>query len=64
MIQTSIAVGQKLLDDFAGLNVDTAAGLVESAGRFLYLLPETTQRMENMLEVHFTLDSLAVTNPL
>ena len=42
---------QSLLDDFAGHNVDTAAWLVESAGRFLLLLPETAQRMQNMLEV-------------
>ncbi|KAK9809827.1 hypothetical protein WJX73_010709 [Symbiochloris irregularis] len=40
-----------LLDDFAGPNVDTAAALVENAGRFLYLLPEGHTRMANMLEV-------------
>ena len=42
---------QSLLDDFSAHNIDTAAWLVESAGRFLYLLPETAQRMQNMLEV-------------
>ena len=43
---------QSLLDEFQGQNVDTAAWLVEGAGRFLYLLPETSQRMGNMLEVN------------
>lgn len=42
---------QSLLDDFQGHNIDTAANLVEGAGRYLILLPETTQRMGNMLEV-------------
>ena len=40
-----------MLDDFAGPNVDTAAALVENAGRYLYLLPEAHTRMANMLEV-------------
>ena len=42
---------QALLDDFAGSNIDTAAALVENAGRFLYLLPEGHTRMANFLEV-------------
>ena len=42
---------QSLLDAFEGHNVDTAASAVEAAGRYLYLLPETAQRMANMLEV-------------
>lgn len=42
---------QSLLDDFAQSNVETAATMVEAAGRFLYSLPETCIRMSNMLEV-------------
>ena len=42
---------QSLLDDFAQSNVETAATMVEAAGRFLYSLPETCVRMSNMLEV-------------
>ncbi|KAK9868805.1 hypothetical protein WJX84_002149 [Apatococcus fuscideae] len=42
---------KSLLDDFAQSNVETAATLVEAAGRFLYSLPETRVRMSNMLEV-------------
>ncbi len=42
---------KSLLDDFVGHNVDAAAALVETAGRFLYRLPETQTRMANMLEV-------------
>ncbi|DBA81963.1 TPA: hypothetical protein ACH3X1_007672 [Trebouxia sp. C0004] len=40
-----------LLDDFVQHNVDTACGLLETAGRFLYRLPETHTRMANMAEV-------------
>lgn len=53
---------QSLLDDFQGHNIDTAVALVESAGRFLVLLQETHQRMENMLEV-FRLPSLPEERP-
>jgi hypothetical protein len=42
---------KSLLDDFVGHNVDAAAALVETAGRFLYRLPETQTRISNMLEV-------------
>ncbi len=42
---------QSLLDDFVQHNVDTACGLLETAGRFLYRLPETHTRMANMAEV-------------
>ncbi|KAK9828252.1 hypothetical protein WJX74_005743 [Apatococcus lobatus] len=42
---------KSLLDDFAQSNVETAATMVEAAGRFLYSLPETCIRMSNMLEV-------------
>ena len=42
---------QALLDDFVGPNIDTAAALVENAGRYLYLVPEGHTRMANMLEV-------------
>ena len=55
VIIISLLALQSLLDDFAGKNVDATAWLVESAGRFLYLLPETAQRMQNMLEVHLCL---------
>ncbi|KAK9806738.1 hypothetical protein WJX72_000988 [[Myrmecia] bisecta] len=40
-----------LLDDFSAHNVDIAAALVETAGRFLYCSPETHTRMANMVEV-------------
>ena len=40
-----------LLDDFSGHNVDAAAALVETAGRFLFCLPETQTRISNMLDV-------------
>ncbi|KAA6426413.1 MAG: hypothetical protein FRX49_03524 [Trebouxia sp. A1-2] len=42
---------KSLLDDFVQHNVDTACGLLETAGRFLYCLPETHTRMANMAEV-------------
>lgn len=57
-----MALLQSLLDDFQGVNVDTAAWLVEGAGRFLYLVPETTQRMENMLEARFSQELTAAVN--
>lgn len=41
-----------LLDDFAGHNVEAAAELLDTAGRFLYRLPETHSRMANMAEVN------------
>jgi hypothetical protein len=34
-----------------GLNIDTAAALVEGAGRYLLRTPATRVRMENMLQV-------------
>lgn len=40
-----------MLDDFTHHNVDTACALLETAGRFLYRLPETHTRMANMAEV-------------
>lgn len=40
-----------LLDDFSGHNVDAAAALVETAGRYLFCLPETQTRISNMLDV-------------
>jgi hypothetical protein len=48
---TTFSLLKSLLDDFVGHNVDAAAALVETAGRFLYRLPETQMRMTNMLEV-------------
>ena len=42
---------QACLDDFTSYNVDAAAALLESAGRFLYRHPESHTRMANMLEV-------------
>ncbi len=50
---------QSLLDDFVQHNVDTACGLLETAGRFLYRLPETHTRMANMAEVCTLLDPLS-----
>ena len=43
-----------MLDDFVGTNVDAVAELLDTAGRFLYRLPETHVRMANMAEVHGT----------
>ena len=40
-----------LLDDFSGHNVDAAAALVETAGRYLFCIPETQTRISNMLDV-------------
>ncbi len=48
---TFFSLLKQLLDDFAGHNVDAAAALVETAGRFLYRLPETQTRITNMLDV-------------
>ncbi|BDA48017.1 Regulator of nonsense transcripts 2 [Coccomyxa sp. Obi] len=48
---TFFSLLKSLLDDFVGHNVDAAAALVETAGRFLYRLPETQTRISNMLEV-------------
>lgn len=43
---------QLLLDDFSGHNVEAVAALLDTAGRFLYRLPETHERMATMAEVH------------
>ncbi len=40
-----------MLDDFGGSNVDAVAELLDTAGRFLYRLPETHVRMANMADV-------------
>ncbi len=40
-----------MLDDFSGSNVDAVAELLDTAGRFLYRLPETHVRMANMADV-------------
>ena len=48
---TFFSLLKSLLDDFVGHNIDAAAALVETAGRFLYRLPETQTRISNMLEV-------------
>ena len=50
-VGTFFSLLKGLLDDFSGHNVDAAAALVESAGRFLYCLPETQTRISNMLDV-------------
>lgn len=41
-----------MLDDFSGHNVEATAALLDTAGRFLYRLPETHDRMATMAEVH------------
>ena len=51
---------QSLLDDFVQHNVDTACALLESAGRFLYRLPETHTRMANMAEVRPSMFNLSL----
>lgn len=48
---TFFSLLKSLLDDFVGHNVDAAAALVETAGRFLYRLSETQTRIANMLDV-------------
>ncbi|KAG2482394.1 hypothetical protein HYH03_018672 [Edaphochlamys debaryana] len=54
---------KQLLDDFSGHNIDSAAALVESAGRFMYRCPETRVRMENMLEVMMRLKNARNLDP-
>jgi hypothetical protein len=51
-----------MLDDFTGHNIDTAANAVEAAGRFLYLLPETAQRLANRLEVDYSISFVFSSN--
>ena len=50
-LTTDSACLQRLLDDFQGPNIDVTAAFVETSGRFLSLIPETQERMENMLKV-------------
>ena len=50
-VGTFFSLLKGLLDDFSGHNVDAAAALVETAGRFLFCLPETQTRISNMLDV-------------
>ena len=42
---------QKMLDEFVHHNIDVACTMIETAGRFLFLLPETHERMNNMAQV-------------
>lgn len=42
---------KQLLDDFTGANVEMVAELMQVAGRFLYRLPETHTRADNMSTV-------------
>ena len=42
---------QKVLDEFVHHNIDVACTMIETAGRFLFLLPETHERMSNMAQV-------------
>ena len=42
---------QACLDDFTHHNIDVACNLLETCGRFLYRSPETTVRVNNMLEI-------------
>ncbi|GFH07185.1 uncharacterized protein HaLaN_01949, partial [Haematococcus lacustris] len=46
-----------------GLNVDAAAALVESAGRYLLRNPPTRTRMENMLQVMMRLKGVRHLDP-
>lgn len=50
-VGTFFSLLKGLLDDFSGHNVDAAAALMESAGRYLFCLPETQTRISNMLDV-------------
>lgn len=50
-VGTFFSLLKGLLDDFGGHNVDAAAALVETAGRFLFCQPETQPRIGNMLDV-------------
>ena len=40
-----------MLDEFVHHNIDVACTMIETAGRFLFLLPETHERMNNMAQV-------------
>ena len=46
-----------MLDEFGGSNVDAVAELLDTAGRFLYRLPETHVRMANMADVRSAFQS-------
>lgn len=48
---TAFSMLKTLLDDFVGHNVDAACELIECAGRYLLRRPDTTTRMNNMLDV-------------
>ncbi|CAN4125595.1 unnamed protein product [Withania somnifera] len=51
------------LDDFSHHNIDVACNLLETCGRFLYRSPETTTRMENMLEILMRLKNVKNLDP-
>lgn len=42
---------KQLLDDFTGAHVEMVAELMQVAGRYLYRLPETHTRADNMSTV-------------
>lgn len=46
----ALKICQKLLDDFTNMNVEMLAAILESCGRYLYLLPPTHERMEHVVE--------------
>ena len=50
-VGTFFSLLKGLLDDFSGHNVDAAAALVETAGRFLFCQLEAQTRISNMLDV-------------
>ena len=41
---------RRCLDDFTGVNVDVACGLLESCGRYLYRMKHTTARVTSLMD--------------
>jgi regulator of nonsense transcripts 2 len=51
---------KRCLEDFSGGNVDVSCSLLESCGRYLYRLPHTKDKLENLMETMVRLSKAKV----
>ena len=51
---------RRCMDDFTGGNVDVACCLLESCGRYLYRLPHTNKKLNNIMEIMLRLSKAKV----
>jgi regulator of nonsense transcripts 2 len=55
---------RRCMDDFTGGNVDVACCLLESCGRYLYRLPHTQGKLNNIMETMMRLSKAKVSNEI